>query len=142
MTAFLMIMVAILALQLFSRGVIGYSFTWIPELSGILFIWMVFIGSYVLFFDHEHIYVDFINTYLTPSQQRMLNIIKYVLILAVMLVIIYGSYFRMVNKFYESSLTMPFIKIGYIYLSIFVGFLLQAILTLYRIVEEIKSSRQ
>ena len=139
MTIFLMVMVTILALQLFSRGIIGFSFTWVPELARIVFIWMVFIGSYVLAFDDEHIRVDFIESYLTPRQNSILNVIKNILILLVIGVIVYGSYFRMLSKLNEPSLTMPFIKTGYIYLSILIGFFFQGVLIVYKTITDIRS---
>lgn len=51
----------------------GAAWIWLPDLSRLLFIWVVFIGASVLVARNEHLVMDFFVTKLRPAAARRLG---------------------------------------------------------------------
>jgi len=142
MTGLLVIMSAALTVQIISRQVFNYSFSWIPELSQISLIAMVLIGSYVLTFDESHIQVDFLEMYGGRKTKFVLSLFRYMMMLIVVVVVVIGSFNRGNDRLKESFMTMRFLRIGYIYYAMLVSFFIQGIWLAYRIIEVITTFRR
>ena len=127
MTVMLIVMSASLALQIFSRQLLGFSFTWVPELAQLSMIAMVFFGSYVLVFDGDHISVDFLETYLSERGKRYLSLFRDLVVLTVVVVVMLGAYDRGVPRLRDRFPTVRFLRVGHIYFTIAGAFALQAI---------------
>lgn len=54
------ILTILLALQVFSRYVIGHSFTWMEELATIMFVWMIYLGISGAVTNRKHLRIDFL----------------------------------------------------------------------------------
>lgn len=73
------------------RFVFNYSLAWADELSRYVFIWVIFIGAALAYFRDEHIAVDLLVKRLGPRPAAALNLLRDLLVLAVLLVLLWGS---------------------------------------------------
>jgi len=55
------------------RYIWGIAMIWLPDLSRLLFIWLVFVGASVLVGGNEHLIMDFFISKLKPGNKRKLN---------------------------------------------------------------------
>ncbi len=127
MTALLVVMSASLALQIFSRQFLGFSFTWVPELAQLSMIAMVFFGSYVLVFDEDHIRVDFLEMYLSERGKHYLSLLRDLIVLVVVAVVMIGAYDRGVPRIRDRFPTVRFLRVGHVYFTIAATFALQGV---------------
>jgi len=67
--------VIIVILQIFSRYVLGNSFTWTEQAARYLFIWMVMLGTPVLFHKKIFLAFDMIHTALPSLWQFIVNVL-------------------------------------------------------------------
>ncbi|MBW2308229.1 MAG: TRAP transporter small permease [Deltaproteobacteria bacterium] len=106
---------------------IGYSITWVPEMSVLLFAWVCFLGAGAIARHGGHIGVDFLIERFPPglhSLVRVGHVILTVLLAGVMI------YFGIKNAFfvgkYQSSVYLD-LSLFYYYSSVPVGGLLLAL---------------
>lgn len=137
MTSFLVVMSAALTVQIISRQLFSYSFSWIPELSQLSLIAMVLVGSYVLTFDESHIQVDFLEMIIGKNAKLALALFRYVMMLAVIIVVVIGSFHRGNDRLKEPFMTLRFLRIGYVYYAMLLSFFLQGIWLIHRIIRTI-----
>ena len=62
-------------LRIAMRYIAGAAWIWVPDLSRLLFIWVVFIGASVLVARNEHLVMDFFVTKLKPVAARRLGMV-------------------------------------------------------------------
>lgn len=62
-------------LQITLRYFWGISWLWVPDLSRLLFIWMVFLGTSVLYARHEHLVMDFFVNKMKDTHRKKLNLL-------------------------------------------------------------------
>ncbi|MBU8908950.1 TRAP transporter small permease, partial [Desertibacillus haloalkaliphilus] len=85
------VMVAVIALQVFMRYVMGSSLSWSEELARYCFIWLVYLGISYGVKKQRHIKVDVLLLALKDRGKIILNIFANVLFLGfAVFVIIYG----------------------------------------------------
>ena len=60
-------------LRILLRYFFGISWLWVPDLSRLLFIWIVFLGSACLYGKGEHLMMDYFITKLEPEVARKLK---------------------------------------------------------------------
>lgn len=135
----LMLIVTILTIQIFSRYLLKFSFSWVPELSQVLFIVMVLLGSYTLLYDNDHIYINFLEKYLNERLKQFLILFRNIVMFLVVIVIIYGSYYRGINTLKHTFITMPFLKVAYIYFIMFISLLLQGFWIIINIINSFRN---
>ncbi|MBD3306347.1 TRAP transporter small permease subunit [candidate division KSB3 bacterium] len=63
-------------LRIALRYFFGISWLWVPDFSRLLFIWVVFLGTTVLYARKEHLEMDFFVTKMSPAHQRKLQRIR------------------------------------------------------------------
>lgn len=59
--AMMLLIISLTALQVFLRYVMGFSLSWVEEVSRYLFVWIVLLGSATAFALNEHIAVDILT---------------------------------------------------------------------------------
>lgn len=75
------------------------SLTWTIEVSRILVVYFVFLGSYVAFEEKSHVNVDLFTSRLPQKWKNVCNVINNILIFCCLLVLVLGSYqLMMINK--------------------------------------------
>lgn len=87
----LCVLVVTVGANVTGRFVFNYSLAWADELSRYVFIWVIFIGAALAYFRDEHISVDLLVKRLGSRAAAVLNLIRDLLVLAVLLVLLWGS---------------------------------------------------
>ncbi len=113
--AFLMgSIIVIIFLQVFFRYVLKNPLGWTGEAACYLFVWMIFIGTYRLLRDREHMCIDILFKKLGTNWQKICSIVYYLLLIPLAsILMIYG--FSFAKKFifnYSPALQLP---LGWIY---------------------------
>ncbi len=72
-TMFLLLF-ALSILQIVLRYVAGIAWLWLPDVSRLLFVWVVFIGASVLVARNEHLLMDFFSAKLEGAAARRLGV--------------------------------------------------------------------
>lgn len=57
--------------QVGGRYLFGIGAVWIPDLTRLLFIWMVFLGTALMHLRKRHLVIDFVHQRLRPAYRRM-----------------------------------------------------------------------
>lgn len=113
--------------QVFSRYIIGTSFTWTEELARFSLIWMTVLGAAYLNAKREHLSMDFLFDKLSPSNQKKASILIEILVFlfALVVMLIGGSNLVYTTLHLEQLSGTLRIPLGYIYAVLpFSGFLI------------------
>jgi len=68
-----LILLVLNVLRILLRYFFGISWLWVPDLSRLLFIWIVFLGSACLYGKGEHLLMDYFISKLEPKGARTLR---------------------------------------------------------------------
>lgn len=118
---FLIIIFALLVLdvlfQVFSRYILGSSFTWTEEFARFSLIWMTILGAAYLNAKREHLSMDFLYQKLSDSNKRKASILIEVLIfLFALIVMVIGGLNLVYTTLHLEQLSGTLrIPLGYIY---------------------------
>ena len=111
MITFLMAAMTLLTfMQVVSRYVFNYSFSWVLEGTGVMFAWLIFIGMSYGVRVGAHIGVDAAVKLLGVKAARVVGAIAALLCIAYALIVAYGSY-QYVYKIYSVGILMQDIPI-------------------------------
>ena len=137
---FMIIIFALLVLdvlfQVFSRYLMGTSFTWTEEFARFSLIWMTILGSAYLNAKREHLSMDFLYDKLSISNKRKASIVIEVFIfLFALIVMVLGGANLVYTTLHLDQLSGTLrIPLGYIYAVLpFSGFLIMCF-SIYHIV--------
>lgn len=91
----------VVCLKVFFRYVLGYGWMGVDQLSGIMLLYLTFLGAAWVLSRDEHVTIDVVLTYLPPPVQRVLIIVNSIICAAVCLLVciyagleVYGSLHR------------------------------------------------
>lgn len=132
MILFYLIMVFTLLLQVFVRYILKMPLFWTEELARYLYIWFVFIGSGIAFFEESHIKVELFSSRISSKYKKVYqNIINSIIV--VYLVIVAWKGFELAI-FFQHQIT-PALQISRLlpYLAIPVGSIIMILGLLYRL---------
>lgn len=115
---FLVIAVVITAVQVFSRFIFNFSFSWSQELLMICFVWFVLFGAALAVKHKEHLKIDLVEK-LPPKLRLMFKIIEIVIVFAFIFVFVYYG-ILLVQDNLETGQAVGFlpIKVAYVYMAI------------------------
>jgi TRAP-type C4-dicarboxylate transport system permease small subunit len=85
-------LVVAFTVQIFFRYVLNDPLSWTQEVSGILYVWVVCVGSATIVKEREHVSFNLIYESVRPQARRALALIGTGLILVVLVVSLYGNY--------------------------------------------------
>lgn len=85
-------LVVAFTVQIFFRYVLNDPLSWTQEVSGILYVWVVCVGSATIVKEREHVSFNLIYESVLPKTRRMLALLGTGLILVVLLLSLYGNY--------------------------------------------------
>ena len=92
-TAATVMLIALVCLT-FANVVMRYFFnsgvSWSVEVSGYLFVWLIFLGAVIAFRDHGHLGVDVLVTKVPLKVQKLLFIVINAIIIAVLVLFLRG----------------------------------------------------
>lgn len=103
--------------QVFSRYIIGKSFTWTEEFARFSLIWMTVLGAAYLNAKKEHLSMDFVYEKLSPSNKRKASILIEILVFlfALIIMVIGGGNLVYTTLHLEQLSGTLRIPLGYIY---------------------------
>ncbi len=112
-----LVLLVLNVLRIMLRYFFGISWLWVPDLSRLLFIWIVFLGSACLYGKGEHLLMDYFISKLEPKVARKLR--RFVLLgECVLFVVLIGVGIQMTIV----RMGIPFdtwdLPTGYAYLSV------------------------
>lgn len=123
--ALLAIMFVITLFQVVARVILGISAVWSEELARFLYVCIVFIGAAPLIKDDEHIRVGILTDRLTGRPAAFLQAMIAVLTIPFIAVMTQGAWTNTQLNWATRAPTLDWLRIGYIYLVIFlVGLLM------------------
>lgn len=105
---------------------------WTSELSGILFTWVVFIGTMTTFRDGGHIRVTLLVDSLPPRVQRMVALIADLVVIAFLVYVAWLSFKMMTLGATRSSPVMR-IPFSWVYLATFLSFVSMSVTAFLRL---------
>lgn len=124
----LVFMFLIVLLSVFFRVVVAVPASWTEELGQYTLIFLAFIGAAALMRDDGHIAITVFADRMGKGARRVLNVINRLLILPFLIVFTVGAFENMQMNWEVELPTVTWMKIGYMYLVVFLsGF----IMTLY-----------
>ncbi len=118
---FMIVIFALLVLdvlfQVFSRYLLGTSFTWTEEFARFSLIWMTILGAAYLNGKREHLSMDFLFQKFSESNKRKVSILIEVLILLfALIVMVLGGLNLVYTTLYLEQLSGTLrIPLGYVY---------------------------
>lgn len=122
----LILMVAVVLLQTFTRFVIFYSLSWSEEASRYLFVVMIVSGFNVAISNKEMIRIGVIDGYLKGSLKKVVDYINFIISIVVIAIFTYSAFNLIKLGLYQLSPAMQ-IPLGIMYSIMFIGFLLSMI---------------
>lgn len=70
------------------RYLFVYSFVWLEEVSGFLFVWICFIGAFLSLREGGHARVDFLTIHVSRKSQAILDIVANILTVIILAIFI------------------------------------------------------
>jgi TRAP-type C4-dicarboxylate transport system permease small subunit len=138
MAAFIVMMLSVLS-QILFRYVLEISVPWTEELARLLFVQSMLIGMALAIRRHEHIVVDFLFRRLPPRPREALAVVFGLAILLLLLLLTTGA-FSMIGRNWNARLvSLPFVRVGYLYLGLVACFGLMAFYTTLNLVARLRA---
>ena len=115
------------------RNVLSVSWLFMDGLLRLLFIWMVFSGTAVLYYRNDHLVMDFFSGKFSPKMARRIDLIQQVLFLVFMVILLfYGMQITKVR------MGIPFetwnLPTGYAYVAVPVNALVMGLFCIEKII--------
>lgn len=104
----LLVIVVLSCLQVFMRFVLDAPLSWPEELSTLLLVWAVFLGSAVAVAREGHLRVDFVISRLSPTGARVVRSFAQLCVLAVAIAMCWSGW-----QFFKSTTGDTSTSLGY-----------------------------
>jgi TRAP-type C4-dicarboxylate transport system permease small subunit len=114
------VMMACVLVEVVARNVIKLPTTWVEELSRLLFIWTIFLGSASAWYRGSHIIINILPRRLSDRPKLILKLIIELGTMIFLLCTWGGAIYMMLYN-YEAVSTALEISISYFYLGLFIG---------------------
>lgn len=82
----------VFVIQIFFRYVLNNPLSWTQEIAGILYVWIVCIGSATIVKEREHVSFDLLYESVAPHKRKFLALLGTGFVLVVLLLSLYGNY--------------------------------------------------
>ncbi|MDQ0297969.1 TRAP-type C4-dicarboxylate transport system permease small subunit [Salibacterium salarium] len=140
LVAFSVVMVVVIAMQVFMRYVVGDSLSWSEELARFCFIWLVYIGISYGVKKQRHIKVDAMLILFKQKGKIVMNMIANIIFLIFAVVVIYYGQ-SVALRILELGQESPALHIpmGIVYLATPVGMGLTAIRLIQQLIKQCKA---
>ncbi len=136
---FSIIMVTVIAMQVFMRYIMGSSLAWSEELARYCFIWLVYLGISYGVKKQRHIKVDVMLLLLKDRAKIVLNILANLLFLGFAIFVMFYGY-DIAQKLLTWGQKSPALQIpmGLVYLATPIGMGLTAIRIVQQLIKQVK----
>lgn len=117
----------------------GISAVWTEEVATYSFIWSVFMGTAVMLNRREHFQFDFLLKKLKGKAQRLLYFVNDLILLTFSFAIFYFGLEAVQNFWNYNWVSLPEMKMGYVWISVPIMGATMVIYTLNHIINNIKN---
>jgi len=125
-------------IQVIMRFVFRHALSWSEELTRYLFVWIVFLGVNLGIRDNIEIRLDIIDAIVKGKAMKVIRILRYILTVVVICGALFASFYLVKVGRLAKSPTMQ-IPMYLVYIVFPVGFTLDVVEVIRKIVQEIKS---
>jgi TRAP-type C4-dicarboxylate transport system permease small subunit len=117
----LFVILALVCVEILSRGVMNRSIVWIEEITRVIFIWAIFIGAAAGIKTNQLVSIDMLYNYLAPGKFKpVLEAVIFIVVFCSISILGYTGYNLMV-LYMSDILPMSSIPKGWLYASVPVG---------------------
>ena len=117
----LLCMFVITIITVVFRVFLKISASWSEDLAQYSFIFLAFIGSAAIMQDESHIKITVLVDRMSPGIQRILRIVGRLLMLPFLIIFTLGAWDNVKFNWAVELPTIPWMRIGYMYLVVFVA---------------------
>lgn len=117
----LLLMLLITVGQIVFRSILRISASWSEELAMYSFAFIVFVGAVALTEEERHITITALTDKVPPGWQRGLRIAGRLIAVPFMVLFSYGAFVNTQSTWKNSLPTAEWMKIGYMYLVLFIA---------------------
>ncbi|MET0585640.1 MAG: TRAP transporter small permease [Candidatus Binatia bacterium] len=114
-TLLLVLMVALVCFGVFFRYVLGASLAWYDEFASYLLVWLTFYGAVAASYHHRHIGFETVVNRFMPNTRRIVEVVAELFVLAFHFVLFYYGWLLMQKMGDETAISLPWIKMGWVY---------------------------
>jgi TRAP-type C4-dicarboxylate transport system permease small subunit len=114
-TLLLVLMVALVCFGVFFRYVLGASLAWYDEFASYLLVWLTFYGAVAASYRHRHIGFETVVNRFMPNTRRIVEVVAELFVLAFHFVLFYYGWLLMQKMGDETAISLPWIKMGWVY---------------------------
>jgi TRAP-type C4-dicarboxylate transport system permease small subunit len=114
-TLLLVLMVALVCLGVFFRYVLSASLAWYDEFASYLLVWLTFYGAVAASYHHRHIGFETVVNRFMPNTRRIVEVVAELFVLAFQFVLCYYGWLLMQKMGDETAISLPWIKMGWVY---------------------------
>jgi TRAP-type C4-dicarboxylate transport system permease small subunit len=111
----LVLMVAVVTLGVFFRYVLSASLVWYDEFASYLLVWLTFYGAVVASYRRRHIGFDLVVNRLSATSRKAVEVVAELLVLGFQIVLFYYGWNLMRRMGDETAVSLPWVKMGWIY---------------------------
>lgn len=115
----LLIMFLATVTQIVFRTILRIPASWSVELARYLFVLIVFVGATALMKDEGHLQIAVVIDRLPEGAKKIFRFVTRLLILPFVMIMTWGAYMNTTSTWDAVLPTVSWIRIGYIYLAIF-----------------------
>ncbi len=137
----LVLMVVVVFLGVFFRYVLNASLVWYDEFASYLLVWLTFYGAVVASYWRRHIGFEMVVDRLLPRTRRVVDFIGESCVLGFQVVLFYYGWLLTRRMGDETAVSLPWVKMGWVYSVLPITGGLMLVISLMRLVE-IVSGRQ
>ncbi len=131
----LVLMVAIVCFGVFFRYVLNASLVWYDEFASYLLVWLTFYGCIVASYRKRHIGFDVVVSRFRPAIRRIFDFIAECFVLAFQIVLFYYGWVLVEKMGGESAVSLPSVKMAWVYSVLPVSGGLMLLISLIRLAE-------
>ena len=111
----LVLMVVLVTLGVFFRYVLSSSLAWYDEFASYLLVWLTFCGAVVASHRNRHIGFEVVVKRFTPKTRRIVGAVAELFVLGFQIVLFYYGWNLMQKMGDETAISLPWVKMGWVY---------------------------
>lgn len=134
-------MAVIVLLGVWYRYVIQRALPWYDEFAEFLLVWLTFYGSVLASHAYAHIGFETLAEYLPPALRRIQAVVAEVVVLVVQGALFYYGWALMRAASFDTAVSIPSVRLSWIYSAIPISAALMLVITLWRLVNLLRPGR-
>jgi TRAP-type C4-dicarboxylate transport system permease small subunit len=131
----LVLMVTLVCVGVFFRYVLNASLAWYDEFASYLLVWLTFYGAVVATYRRRHIGFEVVVEKFGPTVRRLVDFLSECFVLAFQFVLLYYGWELMQKMGDDRAVSLPWVKMSWIYSVLPITGGLMLIITAVRLVE-------